>query len=387
MLRVLMLDNEFPPLGGGTGVVNQQLLDAWSRLDDVSVDLVTSSRAARGAETQRFAERITVYKVPVANRDIHHATNTELLRFAARGLRASLERCDQVRYDLSFAYAGVPAGGISYALERLRGLPYVISLQGPDVPGFERRYRLLYPLLRPVLRRIWRHAESVVAISEEMAALARQTDPHVTCAVVPNGVDATVFHPVSTRASNTVHVLSVGRLIERKGHHHLLRAFASLMGRLDDEVRLTLVGTGDAESALRALVDDLRLGDRVTFAGVVARERMPAIYRDADVFVLPSDREGMSIALLEALASGLPAVVTAHGGTEGLVVDGVNGYTVAPGDVPALAEALARLLGERHRWPAMGASSRQLATTLSWTSYAERYLALCRTVAARRRRS
>ena len=111
-----MFDNEFPPLGGGTGVVNYYLLQEMARSQDVTVDLVTSSRSGTAYETERFADRITIYKVPVDNRNIHHASNLELLRYSWRGLRLARRLLTQHRYDVSFAFAGVPAGALSYCL-------------------------------------------------------------------------------------------------------------------------------------------------------------------------------------------------------------------------------------------------------------------------------
>ena len=146
-----MFDNEFPPLGGGTGVVNLHLLEEMALRPDVTVDLVTSSRTRARYETEPFADRITIYKVPVDNRNIHHATNRELLRYGWRGLRLARQLASQHHYDVSFAFAGVPAGAISHLLRLTHGLPYVLSLQGPDVPGFEARYNYLYPLLTPLI--------------------------------------------------------------------------------------------------------------------------------------------------------------------------------------------------------------------------------------------
>src|SRR5438093_11864716 len=111
-----MLDNEFPPLGGGTGVVNYHLLREMSAYDDLHVDLVTSSRTRSTYETEQFAPRIMIYKVPVNNKNVHHSSNQELLIYAWRGLLLSRSLLQQHRYDLSFAFAGVPAGAISYAL-------------------------------------------------------------------------------------------------------------------------------------------------------------------------------------------------------------------------------------------------------------------------------
>lgn len=372
-----MFDNEFPPLGGGTGVVNYHLLQEMAQRRDVIVDLVTSSRTSKAYEIERFAERITIHKVPVDNRNIHHATNRELLRYSWRGLRMALRLLTQHRYDVSFAFAGVPAGAISYVLHRTHGLPYVLSLQGPDVPGFEARYNYLYPVLTPLLKTIWRRAGAVTAISAEQELLAHRTMPDLSLVTIPNGVDTTLFAPVPAGPKRTFTIVCVARLIERKGQHHLLEAFAGLRAGCAQPLRLTFVGTGDAEPRLRELAGSLQVSDAVTFKGFVSREQMPLVYREADVFVLPSQQEGMSIALLEAMASGLPVVVTDTGGTAELVTQGQNGEIVPWADVPALGAALHDLLHDEGRRRQMGIESRIRAMQFGWPVLATGYLELC----------
>ncbi len=372
-----MFDNEFPPLGGGTGVVNYYLLQEMAQRQDVIVDLVTSSRSRKVYATERFAERITIYRVPVDNRNIHHATNVEMLRYSWRGLRMGRQLLKRHRYDGSFAFAGVPAGAISYLLQLTHGLPYVLSLQGPDVPGFEARYNYLCPVLTPLIKKIWRGAGAVTAISAEQALLAHRTMPDLSLTTIPNGVDTELFAPALGEAQRAFTILCVARLIERKGQHHLLRAFAQLSTGCVHPLRLIFVGTGDAEPQLRELALNLQLADTVTFKGCVSREQMPSMYREVDVFVLPSQQEGMSIALLEAMASGLPVIVTDTGGTAELVTQGQNGEIVPWGDVPALARALDHVLNAEGVRRQMAAESRRRALQFGWPVLATRYLELC----------
>ena len=375
-----MFDNEFPPLGGGTGVVNYYLLHEMARSQDVTVDLVTSSRSGTAYETERFADRITIYKVPVDNRNIHHASNLELLRYSSRGLRMARRLLTQHRYDVSFAFAGVPAGALSYVLSLTHGLPYVLSLQGPDVPGFEARYNYLYPVLTPLIKKIWRRASAVTAISAEQVLLAHRTIPDLPLVTIPNGVETELFAPASHKANRPFTIICVARLIERKGQHHLLRALAQLRVNCAQPVRLIFVGTGDAEGQLRELAESLQVADAVTFKGFVMREQMPPLYREADVFVLPSQQEGMSIALLEAMASGLPVIVTDTGGTAELVTQGQNGEIVPWSDVPALTRALHTLLNTENARRQMGAESRRRALQFGWPVLAARYIELCERV-------
>ncbi|HEX2055428.1 MAG TPA: glycosyltransferase family 4 protein [Nitrospiraceae bacterium] len=375
-----MFDNEFPPLGGGTGVVNYHLLKEMTKCPDVTVDLVTSSRSRCRYEEERFSDRIMLHKVPVDNRNIHHSTNRELVRYSARGLRYAYRLAQRHRYDVSVAFAGVPAGALSYALNLTHRLPYVLSLQGPDVPGFERRYEYLYPFLKPFIRHIWRRAGAVTAISAEQAVLARRTMPGLRLVTIPNGVDTETFRPGDRRTSEELNVVCAARLIERKGQHHLLEALAQLRGSCRRPVRVTLVGTGDAEPALRDLAVRLRIAEHVTFMGYVPREQMPQVYHAADIFALPSQQEGMSIALLEAMASGLPVIVTPTGGTDELVTKAANGDIVPWADVAALAAALKRMAEDAEARARMGAESRRRAIRFGWPALADRYLDLCASV-------
>lgn len=372
-----MFDNEFPPLGGGTGVVNLHLLEEMALRPDVTVDLVTSSRTRTRYETEAFADRITLYKVPVDNRNIHHATNRELLRYSWRGLRLARQLASAHHYDVSFAFAGVPAGAISYLLRLTHGLPYILSLQGPDVPGFEARYHYLYPVLTPLITRIWRQAGAVTAISAEQVALAHRTMPDLPLVTIPNGVDTKSFVPAAGTPGRPFTMMCVARLIERKGQHHLLQAFARLRAISAEPMALVLVGTGDAEPQLRKLAVDLRVAEAVTFKGFVPREHMPRVYHEADVFVLPSQHEGMSIALLEAMASGLPVIVTDTGGTAELVTQGANGEIVPWADVPTLTAALQRLLNDAEHRRRLGEESRRRALAFGWPALAVRYLEVC----------
>lgn len=372
-----MLDNEFPPLGGGTAVVNQHLLDEMARLPDVHVDLVTSSITRRDYEETRYAERIRVFKVPVDNRDLHHSTHVELLRYSGRGLLRARRLLRHNRYDLSFAFSGLPAGAVSMALQLDCGLPYVVSLQGRDVPGFDLGYPLYAPLT-PVIKLVWRRAAAVVAISSEHRKLALRCMPELDIAVIHNGVDTVAFHPpaaVDTRRPLTF--LCVGRLVERKGHRYLLEAFARLRRRSTVPLRLAFAGQGEIEGALRAQAERLGIAGEVRFLGYVARGDIAAVYREADVFVLASQNEGMSIALLEAMASGLPVIVTRAGGTAELVEDGVNGLIVPWADVAALAAALGRFVDEPSLQREVSAQNRQRAEQFSWPAITRQYLDLC----------
>jgi phosphatidylinositol alpha-1,6-mannosyltransferase len=378
-MRILMLNNEFPPLGGGTGTVNAALLSRLASAIDLDIDLVTSALGTE-REEQQFAERIRLVKVPVNNQNLHHSSNRELLTYAARAYVESRRRHDRQPYDFCFAWSAVPAGAVAFALHRSSGLRYVVRVCGPDIPGFERRYQRLYPVLTSVIRATWRAAERVIVKCRAEADMIRRIDRTVETTLVPNGVDVTAFSATAGAAGGPLRLLCVARLIDRKGQHHLLTALKDVTEKGLD-VTLELVGTGDAQPQLEGQVAALGLRDRVQFAGYVPRNRIARHYAAADVFVLPSYNEGMSVATLEAMAAGLALVTTKAGGLAELVSDEVNGLTFAWADAASLAAHLARLAADRDLVRRMGAASRTRAAEFSWDAMARTYLQMFDAVA------
>lgn len=375
-----MLNNEFPPLGGGTGTVNRALLQQFALIPGLEIDLVTSA-LGRQREQERFAEQIRIFKVPINSRNIHHSSNRELLTYAAHALPVALRLQRAHAYDLCFAWSAVPAGGVALALRRLTGLRYLVRVCGPDIPGFERRYGLLYPVLTPSIRAIWRGAVAVVAKCADEAGMIRAVDHRVNVSLVANGVDTAAFQLANIPDHGPLHLICVARLIDRKGQHHLIEALRRLLAE-GVAVKLDLVGTGDAQSTLQAQAVAAGIAEHVLFSGYVPREEIAARYAAAHVFVLPSYNEGMSVATLEALAAGLPVVVTRTGGTAELVSEGVNGLTFGWADVEALVAHIRQLSADRGLARRMGTASRARAERFSWEAAAERYLKMFDQIAA-----
>jgi phosphatidyl-myo-inositol dimannoside synthase len=374
-MRLLMLNNEFPPLGGGTGTVNQALFNHFKDVPDLTIDLVTSA-LGKVYEQEQFSERINIYKVPVNNRNLHHSSNRELLTYTARALPLALRLHRHHPYDLCFAWSAVPAGGVAWMLRRLTGLPYLVRVSGPDIPGFERRYRYLYPFLTPFIRSVWRRAGVVVAKCQSEVEMIHAIDRRPKVIIIPNGVDLEVFHPGEPFSDNgPLRLLCVARLIERKGQPHLIHAVKKLVDEGFD-LTLDLIGEGDSLEGYRSLTRQLGLTARVRFLGYISRQEMPEHYCAAHVFVLPSYNEGMSVATLEAMASGLAILTTDTGGSSDLVSEGVNGFTFRWGDLSALQEKLAILVTNRSIVSSMGAASRHKAEQFSWRRVSDRYLEL-----------
>lgn len=371
-LRLLLVSYEFPPIGGGGASALQAILKQLAQRPDLDVLLVTSSPDSE-LHSERIGERIRIHRLPVGKRDLYYWRRVEVLRFLRRATRYVRRELRQKNWDLSIGFFGFPSGYVSWRFAQQ--LPYLIFLRGSDVPGFNPRFGLDYVALRPLFRRIWRGASGVVANSRRLARLAADTCPELDYEMLPNGVDTEVFQPRPKReAGGPVRLIVAARLIRRKAVHDLLEVLYQL-GEGVSPWELDIYGDGPERHRLQTLTSRLQLADRVHFHGHIDRADMPGALARGDLFVMPSLWEGMSNAVLEAMACGLPVVVTRTGGADELVED--NGFIIDPGDTDGLAAALGKLIDNREALPEMGRRSRLRAERMSWEQVADGFLGLC----------
>lgn len=366
-MRLLNINNEYPPLGGGTATVTAAICQRLQKFSDISPILITGGVSKQPPSNEADSTTtMHIIRLPLRQQCIHHASVFDLATFAIKALLFLVRSAFHRSTDIILAWSTLPAGLIGYILYRTSGMPYVVRVCGPDIPGFERRYQRLYPFLTPLLRIIWRNAHTVICKCEDEAARVRAVLPKTHIQIVPNGVDTTVFFPATARQQDqTLSILCVARLIERKGQAALIRALATL-GKANINATLTLVGDGDSFRDYQQLAQDLGVQDRVFFRGALERHMLPEVYRSADLFVLASEAESMSVACLEALASGLPLVVTHVGGVEQFVINGENGFIVPVGDQHALENALFSLADDCQRRISFSKRSREIAAFFSW---------------------
>jgi glycogen synthase len=384
-MRILVLNYEYPPLGGGAGVATAALAQGLVERG-VAVDVVTASagQEAERRTTPRADERIsegglTLYRVRSQRTGVHEAGMIGAASYLVNAFPLVRQLLRLHRYDALHVFFSLPTGAMLPFLN-LRGVPVVVSLRGSDVPGYDPHHtgvQRMHRLLNPLTRWIWRRADRVVALSESLGRLTAHTLPGLRYAVVPNGVDLTLFHPpevVRQPGTNPVRCLAVARLVERKGLGSLIRAVALLeRGRF----QLDIVGDGPDREALRELAGRLGVAEQIRFLGSLSRAMVAERYREADLFTLPSTAESFGNVFAEALASGLPIVASEVGGIPDLVEHGKNGLLVPPGDPHSLAQAIHYLADDPQLRGEMSSRNRAKAeATLEWAQVTKRYLSI-----------
>ena len=272
-------------------------------------------------------------------------------------------------FDVIDSYYLYPDGVAAGFLARRFDRPFVMSALGTDVS--------LIPDWRPsramILAAIERSAvTTTVAGALREALIGIGADP-ARLVVVEHGVDLALFRPPADRAVARAAlglagpaVLSVGHLIDRKGHDFAIRAVAGLPG-----VTLMIAGDGPREGALRDLASGLGLADRVRFLGHVEQRQLPALYGAADATALCSDREGIANVLLESIACGTPLVATAIWGSPDVVKVPEAGVLVERTDA-SIRAGLARLFAA----PPDRAATRRYAERYDWNETGRQHRAL-----------
>jgi glycosyltransferase involved in cell wall biosynthesis len=373
LMRLLFMNYEFPPVGGGAAYASRATARELVALGH-EVDFLTT--ATDGNRDDEEIDGIRVHRVRSYRRGVHESGligALSFLGFAATRLR-ELARVNG--YDAYHYYFSLPTGFLSLLPGAHRHRPYIVSLRGSDVPGYDPALFWHHKALLPITHRIWRNAYRVVANSADLRRLALRSAPDLSIDVILNGASEPAARSSPGEKRSGLRVLAVSRLIARKGLDTLIRTLARPG---NEDLSLEIAGEGPEGAALRGLAHTCGVADRVRFHGFVNHAALASLYINADVFVLTSLAESCSMALLEAMAAGLPLVATRVGGNVELIRDGTNGLLFKAQSVEELGTALRMLASNPALRGRFAAVNRELAREqFSWRAVARRYEAIFR---------
>jgi glycosyltransferase involved in cell wall biosynthesis len=264
------------------------------------------------------------------------------------------------RFDLIDAHFGYPEGCVAALLSAVFHVPFTITLRGSETMFDAYRCR------RAAMKSAFRKAHSVIAVSDELRTFAiwRGAAPETT-RTIPNGIDLEIFRlqdPLAMRRRHQLPlgrklIISAGELIEAKGHHLVVDALQAVLARGID-AELLVAGTAarggpQFEQALRKRIRDAGIEERVRFLGWVDRSTLSGLLSASDLFCLASYTEGWPNVVNEALACGIPVVVTQVGGVTAMVPSSRYGVIVPQKDSQALLEAIVTSLQRAWERPAI----------------------------------
>jgi len=376
-MKILFLNYEYPPLGGGAANATAYILREYARIPNLKVDLVTSS-VDNKYHKEKIGENVIIHKLPIGKNqtNLHFQSQKDLLIYAWKAYWFSKKLAVKNNYNLTHSFFTVPSGFISYLLKKQLKIPYIISLRGSDVPGYSDRFSLIYNFLTPLIKFIWKKADAVVSNSEGLKKLALKTNSNQKIEIIYNGIDTSKFKSNDEKDEKEFIITpGASRITDRKGLNYLIEAIAKLTPKYP-QIKLKIMGDGNARVALEKQVEKLNISDKTEFLGRIPREKTTSYYQESSLFVLPSLNKGMSNAMLEALASGLPIITTNTGGAEELVSNEKNGYLIKMKNSADIAKKIEKLITHPELRKKMGKASREKALEMNWKKIAEDYYKL-----------
>jgi glycosyltransferase involved in cell wall biosynthesis len=372
-MHLLMINYEYPPLGGGaanaTYHIARSLSDRGHR-----IAVLTSGFKGNFGSIDQGAVRI--YRCPAMRQKQWSSNLGEMLIFtcsAAVFLERILKRhC----FDGAIVFFSLPCGPLGWLARWSASVPYVISLRGGDVPGNEMSLNAIHSVLKPFRRHIFRKCLRVVAPSSGLKRLAEKADP-IKVDVIPNGVDCNFFSPSPKKEDHPFRFLFVGRFQAQKNLAFLLEQLCRLGRESPRDFLLHMVGDGPQKDSLKKLASHLGVKDRIVFHGWLNKVELRSIYQQAHCLLLPSIYEGLSNVILESMASALPVIASDAEGNRDMIEHGKTGLLFSLKDADDFFMALKHVLNDPEEGKQMGERARQeVLSAFSWDCVADRYAEL-----------
>jgi len=375
-MRLLLINYEYPPVGGGAANATQEIARSLLSIGHEPVVLTSGFGGLRGEIDE---EGVTVVRAHSRRARRDSSSIAEMCSFIAHGVVTVRQIARAKAIDGIISFFSIPSGPIAWWASRGDRLPYLVSLRGGDVPGTESSLAWIHKILAPVRRRVLRDARGIVANSEGLRALANAAD-RLPVAVIPNGVDTTYYRPAIRQTPSSeipFRFLFVGRFQPQKNLIWLFEQLAVFAAERPGGFSLDLMGDGPQGIELRKLSTKLGLDPFLKWHGWGTKPNVLERYQEADAIINPSLYEGMPNVLLEAMSCGVPVIASDVAGNNTVVIPGKTGWLFRLDDSAGFQKALHEVTRDPSAAQSMGSAARAVAqTNYSWEAVAGAYLRL-----------
>ena len=371
-MKILLINYEYPPFGGGAGNATQEIGRALTEMGHAVTVLI-------GGKGDFYTDPDGIRVVPVGSSRKHFskASFKEMFSFLLRGVFWALGSRGR-DFDLTIVFFALPCGPIATFLSKRWHVPYIVSLRGGDVPGLVPAIEPLHRFLALFRRWVSKNAKAVVANSPSLAELAQASDA-VSVTVIPNGVDTQYYRPSGNNIGvkgAPLRLLLVGRFHRQKLIPETIQWLAQAKSQ-GIEFLVTIVGDGPERDAVEATIEDVDMIKFICLKGWLGKDELIKQYQQADCYLNLSSYEGMPNTVLEAMACALPVIASDIPPHRRLVEHQVTGYLVDLDRPESLIDQLTELATDRRRGRVMGEAGRQaVLTSYCWKAVAKSYMAL-----------
>ena len=362
-MKILMLNYEYPPLGGGASSVTKSLAEELIKLGH-NVDVVTMG--FKGLKQKEEINGVNIYRVPSIRKEQSVCQTHEMFSYCFSAYRFLPKLLKENKYDINHTHFIIPTGIVSY-LKKSK-LPYVITSHGSDVPGHNpNRFSFQHELLKPFWRKIVKNAERVITPTNYLKNLIFKNVDADNVTVIPHGFDISSFNFNPKKKEDKI--LLVSRLFEFKGFQYFLDGIKYL----DIDYEINIVGEGPYKEALIKKAKLVKAN--VNFLGWLDNNSLEfkELYEKSSIFVFPSAAESFGTVLLEAMASGCAIITTNTTGCREVV--GNTGLLIRPKNPEDISKALIKLINNDELRYKLGIKGRKrVKDEFAWEKIAKQYV-------------
>jgi glycosyltransferase involved in cell wall biosynthesis len=366
-MRILVLNHEFPPIGGGGGRAAEHICQTLAQRG-YEIEVLTSHLEGLTLAEDRDGYHIT--RVPCQRTQPFKASFLSMGLYVLAGLWAGRRFMRASRPDLIHVHFAVPAGALAWVLSKMYHIPYILTAHLGDVPGGTPEktggwFRFVFPFTRL----IWRGASEIVAVSEFTRGLALK-HYNEEIKVIPNGVDLGAPNPEKICVNATPRIVFAGRFMTQKAPVQIVRVLKELS---DLPWECVMIGDGPLMEAVKNEIRSNGLEDRFNLTGWVEPQHVLDLFEKSDILFMPSLSEGLPVVGVQALSKGLAIVASQIGGFLDLVDQGKNGYMIEVGNTGQFVVRIRELLLDHEKLLAFRKSSLEKAKEFDINRVADEY--------------
>lgn len=338
MKHLLILNYEYPPLGGGAGIMSQQLAVALSQMG-CSVAIITAA-LNNDSLVETVNDNLTVYRLPSQRKVAYQSNVFEMLDWMRQALKFISGYCSLQKPEVLLCNFSFPGGYIGGQIKKRLNIPYVIISHGHDIPWLHPRQMFFYHLgLYFFIQKICSQSIANIVLTQAMKAnidrlIPKQVSKNI---IIPNGVDFETILPKIKPKDGVLRLLFSGRFTSQKQPLILISALQKVALKI--KVQAIMLGDGSLkDKAMQEAAAVLPL-NTIIFKGKLNREEALKYFATSHVYISTSLNEAMSLSLIEAAASGTYILSTRVSGTQEIIREHINGNYITA-DADSLADAI-----------------------------------------------
>lgn len=362
-MKILMLNYEYPPVGGGGSPVTAQLCEHLVRLGHPTDVITMRYKNLPHTETRNG---VRIFRTPSYRARPDLCRTHEMASYLLGARRPATALARQNHYDIIHAHFIIPTSPLAWYIRRQTGIPYLVTCHGSDVPGHNpQRFVAMHKLLMPCWKKLVRSTDALVSPSDSLRQKILAICPEAQVRLIHNGIDVGGFRTDRPR-HNTI--LLCSRLLAFKGFQYVIEAVKDLS--LDWHVHI--IGDGPYRDTLQSLAKDSKTP--VTFHGWLDRDSamFKDLYETSAIFILPSEAENFPTVLLEAMSAGLAIITTTAGGCPEVVGDAA--LLVAPRNPAEIRQKLLYLVENKSVRDDFSGKGQERIRLFSWSTVAQRHV-------------